>query len=76
MPTTLALESCRKENGELKTAIGFVASSRLAQTTRNPVSVNYEGERRCSSDSGVLAWHAQGRNSVTRTAEAWNGAVL
>lgn len=40
MSITLALENCRKENAELKTAIGFMASLRLAQTTRNPVSVN------------------------------------
>lgn len=70
MATALALESCGKENGELKSAIGFMASLRLAQSTRNPVSVNYEGERRCSSDSGVLAWHALGRSSVTRTVQS------
>lgn len=40
MPITPALESCRKENGELKSAISFMASLRLAQTTRNPFSVN------------------------------------
>lgn len=40
MSITLELENCRQENSNLKAAIGFMASLRLAQTTRNPVSVN------------------------------------